>query len=99
MERVPVFVISPVGINILIIFKAFPQVLQVCGCVGKVFTKEHQGPLRQSIVIFLLHIKVVCFIFMYMWTKYFLNSIVPLIPLLIDFHYSLYISIYDYVND
>ena len=50
MERVPVFAISPVAINTFIGFKAVPQVLQVCSCVGKCRPKGHKGPLGQLLV-------------------------------------------------
>ena len=43
MERVPVFVISPVAVNALICFKGFPQVIQVWSCIGKFWPKGHKA--------------------------------------------------------
>ena len=67
MTRGPVFVISPVVINKFIGFKEFPQFLQVLSCLRKCWPKGNQG--APSIIglitckCFVLHIKVVCFIF------------------------------------
>ena len=66
--RVPVIVVAPVAINILIVFKTFPQVLQVFSCVGKCWIKGHQiAPSSIGLIpciCFVLHLKVVGFIFM-----------------------------------
>ena len=45
MARVTGFGILPVSINIFIVFKVVPRVIQVCSCVGKCWIKGHQGPL------------------------------------------------------
>ena len=72
----PVFVILPVNINALIGSKAVPQVIHVCSCVGKCWSKGYQGEPKSTGLILckcvVLHLKVVCFIFMLMRNRLFL---------------------------
>ena len=59
------FLIEPVTINTLIIFKAVIQILQVCSCGGKCHPKGHKVPLGYLLANVLFYLKVVCFIFMF----------------------------------
>ena len=45
VARMPFFVIEPVTINKLIVFKDVPQNIQFCICIGKCWLKGHQRPL------------------------------------------------------
>ena len=64
-------------------------------CVGLVgYSGDTKHILSNDVLIFCQVIQ-----HNYIWRKYFLHSIVQLIPLLMNLYGSVYISVADYVND
>ena len=65
--RVAIFFVSHVTINTLIGFKAVPQALQICSCVGKCWPKGHQvsfGSFLDRLWLFVYYSclwRIVCF--------------------------------------